>query len=179
MRGLIFQFCALVVSTSGLYLFSFGISGPVCSHATPCMYTISGLSFARHSHRVVLHVQLRPIHTAGCQAKPWVGIGRGGGVITRWAAEENMVLVTWQRFWCSTTFRRGGLEVMQNSTLARSRAHPTNCEPGLFIIISSWLELLEFPSMSATSSWCSASAPSCGRLPTRLPTWLDPTPLKP
>ena len=82
-RGLIFQPCALIASLNGLYLFSFvcmdwsrnlscakvnsmiwmvtsgvGISGPFCSYAAPCMFTRSGLSFARHSHRVVLRVQL-------------------------------------------------------------------------------------------------------------------------
>jgi len=35
-----------------------GISGPFCSNAAPCMHTISNLSFARHLHYIVLHVQL-------------------------------------------------------------------------------------------------------------------------
>ena len=83
MRGLIFQSCALIASTNGLHLSSFvcmswsrnlscikvdsiiwmvrsgvGISGPFCSYAAPRVKMIPGLSFARHSHHVVLHVQL-------------------------------------------------------------------------------------------------------------------------
>jgi hypothetical protein len=34
------------------------IMGSFCSYAAPCMYTISGHSFARHSHCVLLHVHL-------------------------------------------------------------------------------------------------------------------------
>ena len=82
-RGLVFQPCAFIASISGLYLVSFvcmacsinlscvkvnsmicmvrsgvGIRGPFCSYVAPCMYTMSGCSFARHSHRVLLHVHL-------------------------------------------------------------------------------------------------------------------------
>ena len=71
-----------------------------------------------------------PYHTAGSQAEPWAGIGRGGGVVTRRAAEENTGSVTWRWLWASTTSRRGRLEVLQNSALAGHKAHQTSCEPG-------------------------------------------------
>jgi hypothetical protein len=77
-RGLIFQPCAFIASTSGLYLASFvcivgstnvscvkvnsiicmvrsgvGIKGSFCSYVAPCMCTMSGRSFARHSYHVL------------------------------------------------------------------------------------------------------------------------------
>lgn len=36
-----------------------GISRPLCSYATPCMYTRHGLNFSQHSHRGRLHEQLK------------------------------------------------------------------------------------------------------------------------
>ena len=82
-RGLAFQVCAFIASIGGLYLVSFicmaystnmsfvkvnsrismvrfgvGIMGSFCSYVAPCMYTMSGRSFARHSHHVLLHVHL-------------------------------------------------------------------------------------------------------------------------
>ena len=75
-RGLVFKPCAVLAYISGLCLLSFvcmagsinlslvirivrsgvGIKGSFCLYATPCMYTMSGRSFARHSHHVLLHV---------------------------------------------------------------------------------------------------------------------------
>lgn len=34
-----------------------GTKGPISSYAAPWMYTMSGLSFVRHSHRVVVQMQ--------------------------------------------------------------------------------------------------------------------------
>lgn len=179
MRGLIFQFCALVVSTSGLYLFSFGISGPVCSYATSCMYTISGLSFARHSHRVVLHVQLRPIPHGrmSSQTVGWDWPRRGSNHQMGGRGEHGIGDVATISVQYNFQAREAGSFVEFHPR--PEQGPPDQLRTEIFIIISSWLELLEFPSMSATSSRCSTSAPSFGRLPTRLPTWLDPTPLKP
>ena len=82
-RGFVFQPCAFIESISRLYLVSFvcmaclmnpsrvkvnsmicmvrsgvGIRGLFCLYVAPCMYIMSGRSFARHSHRVLLHVHL-------------------------------------------------------------------------------------------------------------------------
>ena len=89
MKGLTFHPYAFIVFINGLYLSSFicmvwssylscvkvhsmiwmvcftvGISIPFCSYAAPCMYTISSLSFVRHSHHLMfpmhpsIHVEI-------------------------------------------------------------------------------------------------------------------------
>ena len=62
--------CIKVISIIWMIRSGVGISGPFCSYATPCMWMISGLRFARHWHRVVLHVQLS-IHSGMMLSRSW------------------------------------------------------------------------------------------------------------
>jgi hypothetical protein len=50
--------CVKVNSMSCMVRFDVRIRGSFCLYVALCMYTTSGHSFARHSHRVLLHVHL-------------------------------------------------------------------------------------------------------------------------
>lgn len=50
--------CVKVNSMIWMVRSGVGIGGSFCSNGAPCMYTISGLNFARHSHLVMWCMQL-------------------------------------------------------------------------------------------------------------------------